>query len=475
MMRSKYLYISLTLLMGMYFLISSCNKDTQNLPPEASFTVTPSIATIDSTVIFDATGSTDDFTSFDALLFRWDFNNDGQWETEWSSDPIVSRSYQAVGYYTIGLQVKDQAGNSGWVSRNLTVVDSTGITNDFPSALFTVDPNTGDENTIFTFNASGCFDLQDTVTLLKVRWDFDNNGSWDSDWSTEKIATHKYGQQGVYEVIMQVRDSDGNISGNSKTLQVGSGGSGVIDLTFIDITGGTFEMGCTQSNTETCNTYDETPVRTVTVNAFQLSKYEVTNKQFADFLNAVGCSPNGTLGGETLIFIGAENCKITYSGGSFSAVFGNHNYPVVQVTWLGAMEFCNHYGGRLPTEAEWEFAAKGGNSAGNYTYAGSDNIANVAWYAANTYAVNHDVGTKEPNQLGLFDMSGNASEWCFDWYAWDYYTLDENDNPMGPETGEERIVRGGSVYNGDDDCRSSDRFYILPKTSQPGLGFRMAK
>ncbi len=475
MIRHRYFSAAALAILFMYLLIGSCTKDSQNLQPTASFTVTPPYTVVDTTVIFDASESSDDFTSFDNLEFRWDFNNDGMWETEWIADPIVSRKYQQIGYYTIGLQVRDQSGNTGWVSRNLTVVDSVDIANDFPVATFTVNPVIGDENTLFTFNASDCSDAQDTVTQLEVRWDFDNNGSWDSNWSTEKIVTHTYGVQGQYEVIMQVRDLDGNISGNSRTIAVGAGGSGVIDLTFVDITGGTFEMGCTQSNQETCNTYDETPIRMVTVNAFQMSKYEITNKQFADFLNEIGCSPDGSLGGEPLIFIGEESCKITYSGGSFSAVFGNHNFPVTQVTWLGAEEFCAHYGGRLPTEAEWEFAAKGGNSPGNYTYAGSDNIANVAWYAANSYAVNHEVGTKDANQLGLYDLSGNASEWCSDWYAWDYYTLEENDNPTGPATGEMRIVRGGSVYNGDDDCRSSDRFYLLPKTSNPGLGFRMVK
>lgn len=475
MMKTKFISVAVVAMLLIYMVIGSCSKDSQNLAPTASFTVTPPITVVDSTVIFDASASTDDYTSTNALEYRWDFNNDGMWETAWNNDPIVSRKYQAVGYYTIGLEVKDQAGYVGWVSRNLTVVDTSGYLVDYPTAVFTVNPATGDENTVFTFDASGCTDLQDSVTSLQVRWDFDSNGSWDSDWSVEKVVTHKYGEQGQFEVIMQVRDLDGNTSGKSKPITVGSGGSGVIPLTFISITGGTFEMGCTQSDQETCNTYDETPTRQVIVNAFQLSKYEITNQQFTDFLNVVGCSPDGSLGGERLIFIGAENCQITYSGGSFSAVFGNHNFPVTQVTWSGAVAFCTQYGGRLPTEAEWEFAAKGGNNPGNYTYSGSDNIIKVAWYAFNSYAVNHDVGTKDPNQLDLYDMTGNAMEWCADWYNWEYYTLGENDNPTGPSTGEERIVRGGSVYNGDDDCRSSDRFYLLPKTSLPGLGFRMAK
>jgi len=475
MKRIKMLPGEVYTLLLMFLLFASCTKNTQNLAPTAAFTVTPPYVVVDSTVIFDATGSNDDLTAFSMLEFRWDFNNDGLWETTWSNDPIVSNKYQVAGYYTVGLEVKDQAGYTGWVSRNLTVADTSSYLPEYPTAKFTIDPLSGDENTLFTFNASGCSDLQDDLALLQVRWDFDNNGSWDTDWSTEKIATHKYGQKGQFEIILQVRDLDANVIGTSKILTVGSGGGGIIELTFISIPGGTFDMGCTQSDQENCNTYDETPIRSTTVNAFQLSTYEITNTQFADFLNLVGCNPDGTLGGTRLIFLGAENCKITYSGGAFAAVVGNHNFPVAQVTWSGAVEFCIYYGGRLPTEAEWEYAAKGGNNPGNYTYSGSNTIENVAWYAANSYAVNHDVGTKDPNQLGLYDMTGNVLEWCADWYAWDYYTLGENDNPTGPATGEERVIRGGSVYNGSDDCRSSDRYWNSPVSSGPGIGFRMAR
>ncbi|MFA5418662.1 MAG: SUMF1/EgtB/PvdO family nonheme iron enzyme [Bacteroidales bacterium] len=461
------------LLMCIFF--GSCTKNLQNLPPTASFTVTPHIAMVDSAVIFDATQTTDDHTSMEMLEYRWDFNNDGMWETDWSSDPIVSEKYKAVGYYTIGMEVKDQAGITGWVSRNATIVDSSGYLVEFPVAVFTMDPFSGDENTLFTFNASGCHDVKDDASLLMIRWDFDNNGSWDTDWSTEKIATHKYEQSGLYDIILQVRDLDGNIDGECKQLVVGSGGGDIIDLSFVSIPGGTFQMGCTQTNTDACELYDETPVRSVTVNAFQLSKYEITNKQYADFLNVIGCSPDGSLGGEKFIFIGAKNCKITFSGGSFSAVLGNHKYPVCQVTWSGAVAFCNQYGGRLPTEAEWEFAAKGGNNPGNYVYAGSNNINDVAWHAANSGDVNHNVGTKNPNQLGVYDMSGNVMEWCSDWYAFDYYTLDENDNPFGPVAGEERTVRGGSAFNGESGCRVSDRFKVVPTSSAPEIGFRMVK
>jgi formylglycine-generating enzyme required for sulfatase activity len=162
-------------------------------------------------------------------------------------------------------------------------------------------------------------------------------------------------------------------------------------------------------------------------------------------------------------------------GGVFRAVDGKYNAPVTQVTWEGAVEFCNHNGGRLPTEAEWEFVAKGGNNSENFQYSGSNTIEDVAWYAANSYAVTEDVGTKNANQLDIYDMSGNAQEWCSDWYDWEYYTTGNGDNPQGPETGEFRVVRGGSVYNGADDCRSSDRFWNDPKTSMPGLGFRVVK
>jgi len=474
MKRLYYSLSGLVVIIALLF-IGSCTKTQSNLPPIASFTVSPPYVQLDTAVIFDASGTTDDYTAFDNLEFRWDYNNDGLWETEWAKTPIVTNKYLEYGYYTIGMEVKDQSGAVSWVSRNLTVIDSAGVMADYPVALFSINPQTGDVNTTFSFSAAASSDLQDEATLLQVRWDFDNNGSWDSDWSTEKTISHKYSTEGQYEVIMQVRDTDGNISGNSKTLYVGGGGGGLIELTFVAIPGGTFEMGCTQSNQEHCNTYDELPTRTTTVNAFQISKYEVTNYQFAGFLNDIGCSPNGSLGGNQLIFIGAENCQITYVGGVFRAVDGKYNAPVTQVTWEGAVEFCAHNGGKLPTEAEWEFVAKGGNNNENYEFSGSNAIEGVAWYAANSYAVTKDVGTKNANQLDIYDLSGNAQEWCSDWYDWEYYTTGNGDNPQGPETGEFRVVRGGSVYNGADDCRSSDRFWNDPKTSMPGLGFRVVK
>ncbi len=457
------------------FILGSCSKTQNNLPPTPSFTVSPPFVQLDTIVVFDGTGTTDDYTSLENLEFRWDFNNDGSWETEWAKTPIVSNKYLEYGFYSVGMEVKDQSGLIGWVSRNLTVIDSAGVMSDYPIAVFSINPQTGDVNTTFSFSAAGSSDLQDDVTLLEVRWDFDNNGSWDSEWTTDKIATHRFDAEGQFEVILQVRDTDGNISGNSKTLYVGGGGGGLLDLTFVAIPGGTFEMGCTQPNQENCNTYDEQPTRSTTVNAFQMSKYEVTNYQYAGFLNDIGCSPNGSIGGNQLIFIGAENCQITYVGGVFRAVDGKHNAPVTQVTWAGAVEFCSQNGGRLPTEAEWEYAAKGGNNNENFEFSGSNTIVNVAWYAANSYAVTEDAGTKDANQLDLYDLSGNAMEWCSDWYDWEYYSTGEGDNPQGPASGEFRVVRGGSVYNGADDCRSSDRFWNDPKTSLPGLGFRIVK
>jgi formylglycine-generating enzyme required for sulfatase activity len=191
----------------------------------------------------------------------------------------------------------------------------------------------------------------------------------------------------------------------------------------------------------------------------------------------VGCGPDGTLNGHKYIYIGHENCKIFYAKGSFSALTGFENKPVVTVTWTGAKAFATYYNGDLPTEAQWEFAARGGNNSHQYPYSGGNVLNEVAWYAGNSYATFKNVGTKQPNELGIYDMSGNAQEWCRDWYAWDYYTTGDAIDPTGPaeSTNDSRCVRGGSVYNGPDDCRSSDRYWHDPDSENKEIGFRIVR
>ena len=141
---------------------------------------------------------------------------------------------------------------------------------------------------------------------------------------------------------------------------------------------------------------------------------------------------------------------------------GSPDHPVEQVTWEDCQEFItklNEMTGRtfrLPSEAEWEFAARGGNYSHGYSYAGSDDVDQVAWYRQNSDRVTHPVAEKLPNELGLYDMSGNVWEWCQDWFG--PYGSEPLVNPVGPESGTERVIRGGSYYWNDPAyCRVSCR------------------
>ncbi len=217
----------------------------------------------------------------------------------------------------------------------------------------------------------------------------------------------------------------------------------LFDDQMIYVSGGTFEMG---SN----NGYDnEKPVHTVTVNSFYMGKYEVTQKQWKAIM------------------------------GNNPSEFKGDNLPVENVSWNGVQEFIKklnqktgkHY--RLPTEAEWEFTARGGNKSRGYEYSGSNDINEVAWYWDNAGRKNHFVGQKSPNELGIYDMSGNVWEWCQDWYDENYYRHSPQNNPQGPESGSLRVHRGGGWDYGAPRCRVADRGY-WPGFGYDNLGFRIA-
>jgi formylglycine-generating enzyme required for sulfatase activity len=208
------------------------------------------------------------------------------------------------------------------------------------------------------------------------------------------------------------------------------------NYTTVYVQGGTFNMG---SNTES----NEKPIHSVTVSSFNIGKYEVTNLEYSKFLNAKG---NQTEGGKSWLDITDADCDIENKNGRFTPKAGKANHPVMEVTWYGARAYSNWIGGRLPTEAEWEFASVGGNKSSGYTYSGSNSLGSVAWYYDNSGDTTHAVGEKRANELGIYDMSGNVWEWCSDWYADDYYSTSPSSNPKGPTSGTGRVLRGGS-YN----------------------------
>ncbi len=230
----------------------------------------------------------------------------------------------------------------------------------------------------------------------------------------------------------------------------------------IFVQGGTFKMGSNDSGTEK-------PIHSVTLNDFYIGKYEVTNAQFTEFLNAKG---NQVESGNNWLSMGGD-CQIYNDKGTFKVKEGKENYPVAYVSWYGARAYAQWVGGRLPTEAEWEYAARGGNKSKGYEYSGSNNIDDVAWYGRNSKT--KEVGTKQANELGLYDMSGNVSEWCKDKWHYNYenaptdgtaWVDDEHSNGN-------RLLRGGSWLGSAIYCRVSSRSSYFPYIGSSDFGFRV--
>ena len=211
----------------------------------------------------------------------------------------------------------------------------------------------------------------------------------------------------------------------------------------VKVEGGIFSMGSTEG-------YDEKPVHQVRLSDFCIGKYEVTQDEWEVVM---GTNPSH---------------------------FKGVNKPVECVSWNDCQEFIkklNKLTGlqfRLPTEAEWEYAARGGNKSKGYKYSGSNIIGNVAWYWDNSNQKTHPVGTKAPNELGIYDMSGNVWEWCSDWYSSSYYSSSPANNPTGPATGSDRVYRGGSWLHFADYCRVANRILNNPDYRYSSLGFRLA-
>jgi len=164
--------------------------------------------------------------------------------------------------------------------------------------------------------------------------------------------------------------------------------------------------------------------------------------------------------------------------GSNPSWFKGSRLPVEEVSWDDCQDFIrklNQQTGmkfRLPTEAEWEYAARGGNKSRGYKYSGSNNINDVAWYTETTNDKGtHDVKTKQPNEQGIYDMSGNVWEWCQDWYG--SYSAGSQTNPTGASSGSYRVYRGGSWYNNARYCRVANRSYNAPVIRYNFLGLRL--
>ena len=231
-----------------------------------------------------------------------------------------------------------------------------------------------------------------------------------------------------------------------------------INMKMIWVEGGDFLMGCTSEQGGDCDSHEQN-VRRVTVDGFYIGTLEVTQSQWE---KVVGTS------------IYQQKSKV---GGSSTSGVGP-DYPMYYVNWDEAMEFCrllSNKTGRtytLPTEAQWEYAARGGNKNDGAKYAGSNMIDAVAWYTDNSGSSTHIVGSKRANALGIYDMSGNVWEWCKDWFANSYVSYDTN-NPVGPSSGSSRVYRGGGWERSASNCRVALRNANNPGFRGNFVGFRV--
>ncbi|MBP5257662.1 MAG: SUMF1/EgtB/PvdO family nonheme iron enzyme [Prevotella sp.] len=225
---------------------------------------------------------------------------------------------------------------------------------------------------------------------------------------------------------------------------------GKTTFTIVAVDGGTFQMGSTSGES------DEQPVHSVTLSDYYIGGTEVTQALWESVM------------------------------GSNTSQSSDPRRPVEKVSWDDCQTFISKLKEltgltfRLPTEAEWEFAARGGTKSMGYAYSGSNNIDDVAWYSGNSYSLGendpdygtHYVGTKAPNELGIYDMTGNVFEWCQDWYG-DYSSAAQT-NPTGPTSGSYRVVRGGNWRLDASKCRVSSRTKYVPSAANPNLGLRLA-
>ena len=241
---------------------------------------------------------------------------------------------------------------------------------------------------------------------------------------------------------------------------------------FIYVPGGTFTMGDTRGG----GSSNELPTHTVTLNSFYIGKYEVTQAEYSQYMQP-GASWTSTYGlGDNYPayyvswYAILKYCNLrsmaegltpvyTISGSTNPANWGT--VPTINnTTWNAAICNWSANGYRLPTEAEWEYAARGGTNNPDYLYSGSDDINAVAWYSGNnTPYGSKPVGGKAANGLGLYDMSGNVHEWCWDWYSSTYYSVSPVNNPTGPISGSYRLLRGGDWISNAFSCRVTFRYY----------------
>lgn len=372
-----------------------------------------------------------------------DIISEADWYCEWDADWVVVRQQldkirviaeenasKETRTSTIRLLVDTEVQNEIKISQT-----GVGITVDKPSLFVT---STGETITVHIQSNS--------------QWRVYNPIAWCSAQKENDNLTIEVERN--FKMIERKGVISVNVGDVSSTIEITQSGCKWYDsFEMVDVEAGVFYMGAQKANPIGMN-YDasayeiESPVRQVSISVFSIGKFEVTQAQWTA---AMGNNPSTNRG---------------------------EHLPVENVTWEQVQEFIAllneksslHY--RLPTEAEWEFAAKGGSCSENLIYSGYSVLGSCGWYYSNSESTTHEIGSKAPNELGIFDMSGNVREWCNDWL--DYYSSTNENSPQGPSEGHVKVNRGGSYSTPAVNCRNTYRHSNYPYESAHDLGFRLA-
>ena len=315
----------------------------------------------------------------------------------------------------------------------------------FGQTVSNVDAYQEGKNIVITYS------LSEAGMVSAVYCSTDGGRTWGAPLRHVSGDVNKSVSAGSHRVVWDVLSEREHLKGENICFKVEAGNQlftvNGVSFEMVRVEGGTFTMGAT-SEQGVDAWKDEKPSHQVTLSSYMIGKTEVTQ---ALWQAVMGTNPSR---------------------------FKGSNLPVEQVSWEDCQTFIRKLNAitgknfRLPTEAEWEFAARGGNKSRGFKYSGSNTIDDVAWYDDNSADKTHPVATKAPNELGIYDMTGNVWEWCSDRYG--SYSSSSQYNPTGPNSGSDRVYRGGCWDYGAWSCRVSNRINRDPTDPSSFLGLRLA-
>ena len=465
-MKKSFISVFLFLLLAVVILlITGCpwfwkEGYVKNEPPEVNKVSGPDGEISENSSTFTWTGK-----EYDGTITKYEYRKDeGSWESNATNTSYTWNGY-SEGPHKFEVRAKD---DNGKYSTAVSWIFTYNKANQPPVVAKVSGPNgeTSENGSTFTWTGSDPDGIIENYLFRKDDWSWESNGTGTSyTWNGYSEGPHKF--------EVRAQDNEGaysNIVSWSFTYSTGVG-----EMVLVE--GGTFMMGDEFGDlVDFCR-----PVHEVTLTYdFYIGKYETTFDEYDAFCVVTGRSKPNDEG------------------------WGRGSRPVIYVSWRDAIAYCNWLsekeglpkaydtignlldkdgkvttditkvpGYRLPTEAEWEYAARGGNDSNGYMYSGSDDVDEVAWYYSNSGDKTHEVGKKAPNELGIYDMSGNVWEWCSDW--WYDYTETTKINPYNGTAGSYRVERGGSWYKVATCARVANRGNYSPTETYSGLGFRICR